>query len=143
LNLIRVMPAKGQDIPMATSIYLAKLIGPVALVVAVALFLNQAGFKAMAQDFLRSPSLLFLSGFLTLVAGLAIVLSHNVWVANWPVLITILGWLATIGGAARILAPAQVKNLGESLLRNPMGMTIAGGFWLVLGALFCFFGYVR
>jgi hypothetical protein len=35
LNLIRVMPAKGQDMP--TSIFLAKLIGPFALAVGVVL----------------------------------------------------------------------------------------------------------
>ena len=35
---------------MQTSIFLAKLIGPVMLVIAVALFLNdRAGFRAMAR----------------------------------------------------------------------------------------------
>jgi len=31
LNLIRVMPAKGQEHAMSTSIFLAKLIGPACL----------------------------------------------------------------------------------------------------------------
>ena len=128
---------------MSNSIFLAKLIGPVALALAIALFLNRAAFRTMAQEFLRSPALLYLSGFLTLLGGLALVLSHNVWVADWRVIITILGWLATIGGAARMLLPAKVKDLGDALLDHPMGMTIAGAFWLVLGALLCFFGYFR
>jgi hypothetical protein len=128
---------------MATSVFLARLIGPVALVVAIALFLNRAAFRTMAQEFLRSPALLYLSGFLTLTAGVALVLSHNVWVADWRVLITILGLLAAIGGAARMLLPAKVKDLGEALLKHPMGMTVAGAFWFAFGALLCFFGYFR
>jgi uncharacterized membrane protein len=128
---------------MSNSIFLARLIGPVLLVAAVALFLNRAAFRTMAQEFLRSPALLYLSGFLTLAAGVALVLSHNVWVADWRVIITILGWLATIGGAVRMVLPAKVKDLGEAFLDHPMGMTVAGAIWLVFGALFCFFGYFR
>ena len=128
---------------MPTSIFLAKLIGPVLLVVAVGLFVNRTAFRAMAQEFLRSPALLYLSGFLILLGGLALVLNHNLWVADWRVLITVLGWLATIGGAVRILLPAQVKSMGEAMLKHPMGMNIAGVFWLAFGALLCFFGYFR
>ena len=51
-------------------------------------------------------------------AGLAIVLTHNVWVADWRVLITILGWLAAIGGAVRILAPQRTGRVGRSMLRQ-------------------------
>ena len=127
---------------MQTSVFLAKLIGPVMLVAAVSLFVNAAGYRAMAQEFLRSPALIYLAGVLTMTAGLAIVLAHNVWVFNWPVLITILGWLGVVGGAARIALPEQTRKVGDSMLRNEMAMKIGGG-WLAVGALLCFFGYFR
>ena len=47
----------------------------------------------MADEFLRSRALIYLSGVLIHDGGLAIVLTHNVWVADWRVLITLLGWL--------------------------------------------------
>ena len=128
---------------MATSVFLAKLIGPVLLVVAVGLFINTAGYRAMAQEFLRSPALVYLAGILTLTAGLAIVLNHNVWVANWPVLITILGWLAVVGGAVRMALPDVTRKLGDSMLRNDRTLQIGGGVWLAIGAILCFFGYFR
>jgi hypothetical protein len=40
----------------------------------------------------------YLSGLLSLLAGLAIVNLHNTWRADWRVIITVLGWLMTIGG---------------------------------------------
>jgi hypothetical protein len=141
LNLIRVMPAKGQDVP--TSIFLAKLMGPVMLVAAVSLFAQASTYRAMAREFLRNPALIYLSGLLTMTAGVAIVLNHNVWVANWPVLITLFGWAATLGGAARIAFPDRVRTIGESMLAKPMAMMFGGGLWLAVGALLCYFGYAR
>jgi hypothetical protein len=136
------MPAKGQDI-MQISIFLAQLIGPVALVAAIALFMNAAAYRAMAQEFLHSAALIYLSGLLTMTAGLAIVLNHNIWTADWRVIITLFGWAGTLGGALRIALPAQVKSIGEAMLAKPAAMTIGGIVWLALGVTLCFFGYFR
>jgi uncharacterized membrane protein len=141
LNLIRVMPAKGQD--MQTSIFLAKLIGPFFLIVGVSLLINQAQFRAMVDEFMRSRALVFLTGLITLPAGLAIVLTHNVWVANWPVLITVLGWLTVFKGAIRLLAPQQTLNVGRTFLAKPNAIAISAAIWLVVGAVLTFYGYVR
>jgi hypothetical protein len=141
LNLIRVMPAKGQDMP--TSVFLAKLIGPVMLVAAVSLLVHTKAYRAMAQEYLRSPALIYLSGLAAMTLGIAIVLNHNVWVANWPVLITVFGWLSAIGGAARIALPGQTRAFGERMLRNDLALKAGGAVWVAIGALFCFFGYVR
>jgi hypothetical protein len=141
LNLIRIMPAKGQD--MQNSIFLAKLIGPVALAVAIALFLNRRAFAEMSEEFLQSRALLYLSGFLLMPAGIAIVLTHNVWVANWRVVVTLLGWMMAIGGAIRIVFPSRVQAWGRAFMRRPAGAMIAGGIWLAFGAVLTFYGYFR
>ncbi len=65
---------------MTTSIFLARLIGPVMALVGVSVFANEAGFRKMAQEFVVSPALIFFSGMILLPAGLAVVLTHNVWV---------------------------------------------------------------
>jgi hypothetical protein len=141
LNLIRVMPAKGQEHSMPTSLFLAKLIGPVCLVIGLALLINGAAFRALAGDFLNNPALMFLSGAITLPAGLAIVLTHNVWAGDWRILITMLGWLAVIGGLIRILAPQRAVAVGRTMLANPSTLHISTGVYLLIGALLCFFGY--
>jgi uncharacterized membrane protein len=142
LNLIRVMPAKGQDL-MANSIFLARLMGPLLLAVAIGLVVNAQSYRMLADEFLRSRALIYLSGILTMTAGLAIVLTHNRWAADWPVIITILGWLAVFGGAFRIICPQGTEKMGRSILKHKMGLTIAGGVWGVVGLVLCYFGYVR
>jgi hypothetical protein len=126
---------------MANSLFLARLIGPVMLVVGLAVFANQRGFREMAEEFLASRALMFLSGLILMPAGLAIVLTHNVWAADWRVLITLLGWLAAIGGALRLFGPMFVLKAGHAMLDKPYFTSIAAAVWVVLGLLFCFFGY--
>ena len=128
---------------MQTSVFLARLIGPVMLVVGIAIFLNQRAFRDMAEEFLASRALLFLSGLLIMPMGAAIVLTHNVWTADWRVLITLFGWLNAIGGAVRLLAPDWIMRTGVVMLRRPGFVTIAAAIWVVLGLLFCMFGFSR
>jgi hypothetical protein len=135
------MPAKGQD--MQTSIFLAKLIGPVLLTVAFALFINRQAFAAMSEEFLQSRALLYLSGFLIMPAGIAIILTHNIWVPNWRVVVTLFGWMMAIGGALRLVFPDRVQAWGRGFLRHPTGAYIAGGIWLAFGAVLTFYGYIR
>jgi hypothetical protein len=128
---------------MSNSVFLARLIGPVMLVVGLAVFANQRGFREMAEEFLASRALMFLSGLILMPAGLAIVLAHNVWTADWRVLITLFGWLNAIGGAVRLVAPDTVMRTGRAMLRRPYFVTVAAAIWIALGLLFCLFGFLR
>ena len=126
---------------MQTSRYLAKLIGPVFVTIGVGLLLNPSLFRAMAVQFLESRPLIYLSGLLVLPVGIAIVLAHNDWVADWRVIITVLGWLFIIGGVIRIVVPQLVQSIGGAMFHLTAVPAVAGVFMLVLGAVLGYFGY--
>jgi hypothetical protein len=126
---------------MSTSIFLARLIGPVMALVGVSLLVNEAAFRKMALEFLRSPALIFFSGMILMPAGLAVVLSHNVWVADWRVIITLLGWVAVISGAIRVFAPQRATKVGKNFLTRKDFTTVAAAIWVVVGAVLCYFGF--
>ena len=126
---------------MQTSIFLAKLIGPVFLAVGLGLLLNAATYRKLAEEFLHSTALVYLSGVLLMIGGTALLLAHNVWTLDWQVLITVLGWLAAIGGAARIIVPQGTQKIGRRIVASPAGLTVACVIWLAIGAVLCFFGY--
>ena len=128
---------------MSNSLFLARLIGPVMLVVGLAVFTNPGGFRDMAEEFLASRALMFLSGLIIMPVGIAIVLTHNIWTADWRVAITVFGWLCAIGGALRLFGPLFVVKAGHTMLRQPYFTPIAAAIWVVLGLLFCFFGYLH
>jgi hypothetical protein len=128
---------------MSTSIFLARLIGPTLLAIGIGMIVNREGYREMAREFLASRALIYLAGLLALVPGLAIVLTHNVWVADWRVLITLFGWLAVIGGVFRLLFPQEVTRIGSRMIAAQNYMTIGGAVVLVLGAVLSFYGFVR
>jgi hypothetical protein len=141
LNLIRVMPAKGQDMP--TSIFLAKLIGPILVIVGVGMLVNRKTFRAFIQEMLRSPALIVLFGLVDLTGGLAIVLTHNVWVMSWRVIITLIGWLMVIRGTARILVPDQLMGFGAKIVKRDEVMIGSLAAAVVLGLVLSYFGYAQ
>ena len=128
---------------MTSSIFLARLMGPVFLVVGAGLLLNGVVFRALTQEFLDSTALIFLSGLITLPAGLAVALTHNLWTPDWRVLITILGWLMVIGGAVRLAAPQRAAAVGRTMFASPATMQISTWATVLIGALLCYFGYIH
>ncbi len=58
--------------------------------------------------------LVYVSGVLLFIAGLAVIRQHNVWTWKWPVVITLIGWLGGLLGLVRMFFPqryqAQFKN---------------------------------
>ena len=126
---------------MDTSLYLARLIGPMLLVVGLGVLINRENFRAMAKEIAASPEMMFMIGLLTLLGGLAIITAHNVW-SGWPTIITVFGWLFAIGGAARILIPDAVRSLQTAALDKPALPLIGGAVQTILGAWLCYAGYL-
>ena len=127
---------------METSILYAKFMGPAMLVSGIAMLSNRKNMRAVAEDFLNSPGLIFLAGILALLLGLAIVIFHNVWVAGWPVIITIYGWMALAAGIVRMGFPAIVQKLGRAMMERAWMITIGAAFSIVLGAFLTYMGFL-
>jgi hypothetical protein len=126
---------------MATSLFLARLLGPLLLAVGASLLISPGVFRAMANEVVRSVTLVYLFGLFDFAAGLAIVLVHNVWAADWRVLITILGWLMLIRGALRLLATERVMAYAGKVIRSKNLIPASGVLTGILGLVFCYFGY--
>lgn len=60
------------------------------------------------------PPVTYLNGTLLFIAGLAIARFHNRWIFDWPVLVTLTGWILMIGGLLRMFVP-EAQQLGESV----------------------------
>ena len=69
---------------------LAVLMGSALIIVGITVF-NKSYFNAVIADFANSKGLLWLTGLITFVMGAVIVALHNVWSADWRVLVTLLG----------------------------------------------------
>jgi hypothetical protein len=102
---------------------------------------NPASLQETTRRFLADRPLVLVSGVLAMTAGLSIVNAHNVWVLEWPLIVTLFGWALVLGGATRIVAPSVVEEIGGAMLDDTAPMRIVGAVWALLGGILAFKGY--
>jgi len=126
---------------MTASAYIARILGPILVIIGLGLLLEGETFRAMAGEFLRSAALVYFSGVATLAIGLAILNVHHLWTRDWRSVITMFGWLFVIGGIFRILAPTLVQRIGDSFIAHQRWPIMGAIITLALGAFLSVMGY--
>jgi hypothetical protein len=130
---------------MDRSKYIARLMGPVMLVIgigmALGLIIEGESYSSLLKEFIGSRALIFITGVLALLAGLAIVNAHNLWVRDWRVIVTILGWLLVLRGIMLLLFPAIVQTLGDRVVAATSGIVAGAAITFVIGAILSIMGY--
>ena len=128
---------------MDRSLFLARPIGPTFVAIALGMLINLGLYESMIAEALHSGILFYLSGLMSLLAGLAIVNLHNTWCADWRVIITVLGWLMTIGGIIRIVVPQVAIAIGSTIYGGRAPTIVVALIVGTLGAFLSFKGYGR
>ena len=126
---------------METSIFIARIFGLCYLIIGAGFMFNRKAFGQVMDDFCKNAALVFYGGILALVIGVVIILTHNVWVANWTVMITIIGWLGLIKGIWIIFFPNTVSKFMQAYQRNESLPIVHSIGALIFGVVLTFFGF--
>jgi hypothetical protein len=118
---------------MATTKMISGLMGPTLLAIGIAMLINAGHFPEMAKQIGNDPGLIFVSGILLLVAGLAIVRVHNFWSGGWRVVVAVLAWLAVIGGILRMFVPFWATSIASTLGQSSTPVIIGALVLLLVG----------
>lgn len=110
---------------MTDSKNIAGLLGPTMIAIGTSEALN---FRIYATNI---APLISLNGGLLFVAGLAIVRVHNRWTRGWPVIVTLVGWVAILGGLFRMFAP-KVQQAGQNAPTTIITASLVGAIGLFL-----------
>ena len=87
------------------------------------------------------PPVVYLSGVLMFVGGLAIVRAHNKWTRDWTLLVTLSGWFFLALGLFRMFAAGAYQR-GSAQTSATLFMVLEGALF-VLGLVMTFQGYRR
>jgi len=121
------------------TVYLGKLIGIFLIVVSGAMALDKASLVEIVTALIDDRALLLIVGMAALVAGLAIVLAHNVWSGGvLPVLVTLFGWLLVIRGLVLLLVPTETFIAYFQMLRFDDLFYAYAGITFLLGLIFSY-----
>jgi hypothetical protein len=91
---------------LSNSKQIAGILGPTIVAIIVSEF-------PLVQPHLydaQIPPVVYLSGLIMFVGGLAVVRAHNVWARNWTVLVTLSGWFFLVLGLVRMFAAGQYRQ---------------------------------
>lgn len=126
---------------MTHSEFIAGLIGPALIAIAVAILSNRSALEAMIGQIADNFAVVFLAGLLLLVSGIAIVRVHPLWGEGWTSLVTAYGWMSILGGLTRMIIPDQSAALARKFIENSAAVTGSALAMLALGLFFTIKGY--
>lgn len=103
---------------MELSLFLAKFFGIYFLILALLWLVRKEQFEKLASEIFASIGLLGLTGIISLVFGIAIVVAHPVLEFNWRGVITFIGYLSIFQGIMRIGFPRESQKMASTMLQQ-------------------------
>ncbi len=115
---------------MEISVFLAQFWGSLFMILG-AMSIG-AKFLGRVIEYTEDKTITVSTGYITFLLGLATVVAHNVWVADWRVAVTILGWITLFKGIEKIGFPDRVNKKAQMFKG---GQVLWGAVIFAIGAV--------
>jgi hypothetical protein len=124
------------------TVYLSRLIGVVALIVAAAMLADKATVIETLRYLGQDRAAILLLGLFRVVVGAAIVLIHNIWSQGlWPLVVTLVGWSMLVRGVMNLFMPTDVMAAFVASLHVTDFYYLYAAIPLVVGAYLVLRGF--
>jgi hypothetical protein len=92
------------------TVFLSRLLGLYCTLAALSMILHKQTTVETVTALLHDSPAMFVVGIITLAAGLAMVLGHNIWSGGAPaVIVTLVGWVTLVKGLLFLFLPPTVE----------------------------------
>jgi hypothetical protein len=92
------------------TLFLSRLIGLYCILIAMSMMTRRQATVQTVTALLQNPSMMLVLGVITLAAGLAMVLAHNIWSGGaLVVVVTLVGWMALIKSLFFLFLPPETE----------------------------------
>jgi len=92
-----------------------------------------AGLLGRIIKYTKDRTITISTGYITFLLGLVTVVLHNLWVLDWRVAITILGWVTLIKGYMKIAFPEHIRKKAQMFEKLQL---LWGAIIFLIGAWF-------
>lgn len=127
---------------MNISVFLAKAMGLYFLIISISVLINKNRMPSVVSELMKNPALQFLMGLNILIIGLLLILTHNIWVSSWQVLITIIAWAVFIKGVLNVAFPNLAQHMTKPFLQSQSIPYFAILINFLLGLYLCYYGFL-
>jgi vacuolar-type H+-ATPase subunit I/STV1 len=92
------------------TLFLSKLIGLYCILIGLSMMTRGQATVETVTALLQNPVMTLILGVITLAAGLAMVLAHNIWSGGaLTVIVTLVGWMALIKSLFFLFLPHEME----------------------------------
>jgi putative exporter of polyketide antibiotics len=125
------------------TLFLSRLIGLYCIFIALSMIIRRQATVDTVTALLQNPSMMLILGVITLAAGLAMVLAHNIWSRDGLALIvTLVGWMTLLKSLSFLfLWPETEASLFLEQLHNRRLFYLYTAISLVLGVYLTYDGF--
>ncbi|KTD41747.1 hypothetical protein [Legionella parisiensis] len=116
-----------------STIFLASVLGWYLVIVSLLLLIRREVVVTAMKELMGQRAVMLVLGIITLIIGLLMVLSHNVWIMGWPVIVTIFSWLILIGALFRLYCPDTVYKVWNKMINKSEVFITSGVITLIIG----------
>jgi hypothetical protein len=123
---------------MDATIALARFWGWIGIISGLVFLLRGKAWVDERLNLVGDKAFTLLGGYMTLMVGLMSVILHNMWGADWRIVVTLCGWLNLLKGVHRLAFPdAGREKAAPALKERPLITKVtlvalaALGGWLV------------
>ena len=119
---------------MEISIFFARFWGSLFIILGLMSLVGR--FLGRVIKMTEDKAITVSTGYITFLLGLVTVILHNLWVMDWRVAITILGWVTLVKGIMKIGFPQHVHKKAQMFKRQQIVWAIiillfgAWMFWM-------------
>lgn len=124
---------------MEATAFLAKAWGALFALAASAYLIRPKGLKDLMDQTNTNRGFVISTGFTSLVMGVLSVLVHNIWVSDWPLIITLIGWIAILKGFVRLAWPETLSLLLKRVRTTRLLLMLVMA--LIAGLALYYWGY--
>jgi uncharacterized membrane protein len=121
------------------TIYLGRLIGLYCVLIALSMISHKQATVDTMTGLVHNAPVLFFASVIAMVAGLAIVLAHNVWSGGaLPVVVTLVGWILLVKGLIFLLLSPETTATYFEAFRYSQLFYVYTSITLVIGIYLTF-----
>jgi putative exporter of polyketide antibiotics len=125
------------------TLFLSRLIGLYCIVIGLSMMTHSQATVETVTALLQNPSMTLILGVITLAAGLAMVLAHNIWSGGTlVVVVTLVGWMALVKSLFFLFLPPEMETrLFLQQLHYQQLFYLYGAISLALGVYLTYGGF--
>jgi len=125
------------------TIFLSKLFGLYYICAALAMILHKQSFVETVTALVHNSSIMLLGSMVAVLAGLALILAHNIWSCGaLAVVVSLIGWITLAKGLlALFLTPQMQAEFFLAKLHYAELFYVYAGISLVLGVYLAYGGF--